>query len=633
MIEALEWALQDGEHALLVKGDMRRARERFDVAYREAAQQGDGPAMARAALGLGGMWVHEHRTAAGAAMVRVRQREALAQVDPGSSLALRLRVRLAAEEDYRGGGLDAILALLSETRASGDPVALAEALRLAHHCVLGPGHGARRLELARDLIGVASRTGRRADLLTGLLWYAVDLLLEADPHAERAVAELRLALDGEDHQAIRYVLGAIEVMLSIRAGRFAQAEQRAAACHELGVAAGDHDATGWYGCQLVTVRWYQGRVGDLVPLLTDQLASPQLSAVDDFPYAGLALAAAAAGDRRMAESMLARLRGSVLADLPRTGTWLPSMYAIVEAADLLADAELAAGAAKLLAPYADLPVVAGPGVACLGSVSHSLGVAAITTGDLDAAVGHLRAAVHGNLALGHWPAVALSRSRLGQALALRDGPRNEGARRQLTQAEQEARAQDMVLPRYVTGPLTCRPSGTQWRVELGPRSVLVDHSVGLLHLAVLLANPGQEIPAAELAAGPAVAASAGSAAGPAEAAAAGSAQPVLDGPAGRAYRNRLARLDAEIAELESGSKRRQAQARRTERDWLIAELASATGLGGRARSFTGSEERARTAVGKAIRRAIDRVAIADPVIGDELRATVRTGVRCSYHPG
>ncbi|TMR09384.1 hypothetical protein, partial [Nonomuraea zeae] len=55
--------------------------------------------------------------------------------------------------------------------------------------------------------------------------------------------------------------------------------------------------------------------------------------------------------------------------------------------------------------------------------------------------------------------------------------------------------------------------------------------------------------------------------------------------------------------------------------------------GGRARGFTGSEERARTAVGKAIRRAIERVAIADPVIGDELRAAVRTGVRCSYSPG
>ncbi|MFB4275659.1 hypothetical protein ACBJ59_10220 [Nonomuraea sp. MTCD27] len=621
MIEALERALLDGEHALLVEGDLRRARELFHVAYHEAVRRGDRPATARAALGLGGMWVHEHRTAAGAAMVRMRQREALFLLDADSPVALRLRIRLAAEDDHRGGGHDAILAMVSETRAAGDPVALAEALSLAHQCAPGPEHGAARLELARELIGVASRTGRRSDLLTGLLWYAVDLLLAADPHAERALGELRDALDGEGHQAVEVVLGGIEVMLDLRAGRFGQAEERAAAWHERGVAAGDHEATGRHGCQLAAVRWYQGRIGELVPRLTNLLNSPMLGA-DDSPYACLAVAAAAAGDRRLAGSMLARLRGSVLADGPRTGTWLVSMYAVVEAADLLADTELAARAGALLAPYAELPVMTGPGIACFGSARHSLGVAAITTGDLDRAIGHLRRAVDDNLALGHWPAVALSRSRLGQALVLRDGPRQEAARRQLALAEQEARALGMALPRQVAGRVTCRPSGPRWRVELGARTALVDHCVGMLHLAALLADPGREIPAADLAAG-----SAGPATGPE------SAQRLLDGPAGRAYKNRLAQLDAEIQELESNHQRQQAHGRRAERDWLITELASATGLSGRARTLAPGGERARTAVGKAIRRAVDRIAAADPVIGAELRATVRTGVRCSYDPG
>jgi len=39
------------------------------------------------------------------------------------------------------------------------------------------------------------------------------------------------------------------------------------------------------------------------------------------------------------------------------------------------------------------------------------------------------------------------------------------------------------------------------------------------------------------------------------------------------------------------------------------------------------------AVGKAIRRALTRIAEADPVIGQHLRQTVRTGTRCSYWPG
>jgi hypothetical protein len=55
-------------------------------------------------------------------------------------------------------------------------------------------------------------------------------------------------------------------------------------------------------------------------------------------------------------------------------------------------------------------------------------------------------------------------------------------------------------------------------------------------------------------------------------------------------------------------------------------------MGGRVRQFATGEERARVAVGKAIRRALDRVAKADPFIGEELRATVQTGLRCCYRP-
>jgi hypothetical protein len=64
----------------------------------------------------------------------------------------------------------------------------------------------------------------------------------------------------------------------------------------------------------------------------------------------------------------------------------------------------------------------------------------------------------------------------------------------------------------------------------------------------------------------------------------------------------------------------------------MAELAAGTGLGGRARRFPDSAERARLAVGKAIRRAIARIHQADPSIGEHLHRTVQTGMRCSYQP-
>jgi hypothetical protein len=154
--------------------------------------------------------------------------------------------------------------------------------------------------------------------------------------------------------------------------------------------------------------------------------------------------------------------------------------------------------------------------------------------------------------------------------------------------------------------------------------VLIEDSIGMAHLAVLIANPRQEIQAADLVTG---LAALGRALGDA-----GAAHPVLDHEAIVEYRNRVQLLNAEIDRLEAGDDPGWAAGARAERDWLVAELTRAAGLGGRTRSFPDQGERARVAAGKAIRRALVRIAEADPVIGEHLRQTVHTGVRCSYWP-
>ncbi|MBB5963190.1 hypothetical protein [Planomonospora venezuelensis] len=172
----------------------------------------------------------------------------------------------------------------------------------------------------------------------------------------------------------------------------------------------------------------------------------------------------------------------------------------------------------------------------------------------------------------------------------------------------------------------CRRRGHAWRLEWGGGTVLVGDSVGMRHLAALIANPGREIPAIDLVTGPVP---------PAEGALRGrtaSDQPVLDEQARQAYRRRLSEIQAEVDEYESLNDLARAAAARAERDWLLTELTAATGLRGRARTFADDQERARIAVGKAIRRALTRIARADPGIGEELQTTVRTGLRCSYHP-
>lgn len=640
----LRFLLDGGADALHRDGDLDSSRQWFDRAYRLAEREQEPSALAEAALGSGGLWVHEHRGAASSALAQARLRHALTLIDPAGTLAVRLRARLAAEADYRHGAHNRVFAAVEEARHTGDPVTLAEALSMAHHCVLGPHQAGLRSDIAQELLETSPRTTRGGDVLIALLWRTVNLFLAADRHAGRALQELRDALKSHEHLAVGFVVKAMDVMLAVRSGDLAHAAALATACTEAGQAAGDIDATGWHGAHLIMLHWYRGDMAALLPSLRELVHSPTLSAVDNSHLAALAVAAATSGDVRLARGSLARLRGTGLRSLPMTSSWLATMYAVVEAASLLEDQESAAEAYELLLPHAHLPMVAGMGVACFGSVEHALGVASMTVGEADRAVAHFEAAVRINQALQHWPAVAFSQARLAEALHRRDGTADRVAARQLCAAAQHDAAQlGIALPPVavavtaapsrtgraasVRAQLSCERRGRRWELLLGTRSLLMNSSKGMVYLAELISNPGFEIPAADLALGPGTPAQDSSGvAGP------GSPQPLLDDAAKRAYRRRLFELDAAIGEYEQRNDVVRAERARDERGWLIDELAAATGLGGRTRPFADSTERARISVGKAIRRALSQIESTDAVIGAHLRANISMGMRCCYLP-
>src|SRR6266581_7672823 len=394
--DELEAALADGVRAQHEAGELQASRDNVERAYRLAERAADVESMALAALGLAGLWVAERRTVTSTVLLEARLQHVLTLLDPRSALALRVRTRLAGEADYTHGTHAAVLAALDEVRAATElgeaagatelagaagaagPELLAEALRIAHHCLLGPEHVSMRRALATELTKASFRTERRSDLLMGLLWQTADAYCAGDPHAGRLLGELKDHLGQRDHLAVGFVASAIDVMLAIRAGRFDEAEALAAVCASNGAAAGDVDHEWWSAAQLVTIRWYQGRLTELLPMLHDRVHSPVLSAVDNSAVAALAVAAPLSGDRPSAASALAALRGSDLAALPRSSSWLVTMNGVVEAADLLGEAEVAARAYELLRPYADLPMIGSLGVTCFGSARHALGVAALT---------------------------------------------------------------------------------------------------------------------------------------------------------------------------------------------------------------------------------------------------------------
>ena len=237
--------------ALLDEGRLAESRVEFWREAGDAEADGDAVALAAAALGLGGLWVHEHRSTVERARVRALQRRALAALEPDDPLAARLRIRLAGEDAYVAGDPSAILAEVDAARGNGDPVALAEALSIAHHCLLGPAHGATRLALADELIEVATRSGRPVDEVMGLAWRTIDLFLAGDRRAARSLRELRDRLAVQRCDALAFVVAAIDVTVAMRAGDLAEAERLAEVCFAVGVEAGDADAEGWFGGQLL----------------------------------------------------------------------------------------------------------------------------------------------------------------------------------------------------------------------------------------------------------------------------------------------------------------------------------------------------------------------------------------------
>ena len=112
----------------------------------------------------------------------------------------------------------------------------------------------------------------------------------------------------------------------------------------------------------------------------------------------------------------------------------------------------------------------------------------------------------------------------------------------------------------------------------------------------------------------------------------GDAGAMLDATAKQAYRRRLAEIDDDLDTARAaGDRVREAQAD-AEREFLIAELSRAVGLGGRDRRAGSASERARAGVTRAIRQAIARIKEHHPDLGQHLERAIRTGTYCSYLP-
>ncbi len=213
---------------------------------------------------------------------------------------------------------------------------------------------------------------------------------------------------------------------------------------------------------------------------------------------------------------------------------------------------------------------------------------------------------------------ALSRMVLAEAL------RAAGRERQATLELAAARASLEQIEAAVSTTADSnvfRREGDYWSVVFEGRTVRVRDLKGVRYLAQLLAHPGREFHVLDL-----VAADTG------QRIASGDAGVMLDEQAKTAYRRRLAEIEDDLEQarvLEDTGREAQADA---ERDFLVAELTRAVGLGGRDRRASSDSERARSGVTRAVRQGIAGLREHDPDLGDHLTRAVRTGTYCAYVP-
>ena len=556
-------------------------------------------------------------------LIRLLEAAARRATDDGTRARVLARLAYELLSDASAGPRRRKLAdhALRLARASGDRRTLAEVLDRRLHALWDPPAAADRLTYASEIVELARATGDGPQERRGVFWRFVALMeLGRVAVAESALAvfEREAVAAGDAPAAV--MATARQGMLAVLRGQFDQAERLADQVAEAGRRAGLADAqllAGSVRGQVAAERdpsaWPAGL--ELFQTIARRRPGHFYESTAARILVGLGRDAEAAAE-------LQRLLPRVLAGSgPR---WLGAAADMAAVAAATGDQAAAAALADALRPYDGRLVMWGGAVISSGPVAHYLGLLATRLGRLEDAVGHLQAAVAMQEQIGALPGLAYSLAALADALEARAGPGD-------AQIASDQRRRGRLIAERVGMPALlarlARPAdewtlgrdGDDWLLEAGGERARLRDGRGLHYLRALLAAPGRDIPALDLAAGGAGLAAAGTG-------------PPLDMAAQAAYRRRLAELDAELEAADRAGDDQRAARADAERQALLGELRRASGLGGRARTTSPEAERARVNVTRTLRATIDKIALAAPGCAAHLRASVHTGRACRYQP-
>lgn len=328
---------------------------------------------------------------------------------------------------------------LDIARSLGDMAVLAHVLMTRVYTINAPDTLGERLDCVSELLTVSDKL---ADPYIAFMAHFLKarVALETDEVTDRSTslesAKLLAAELGQPtlHWMVRWV-DAGHLLL---AGGLDDADRCVDEALQIGESNGEPDARPIYTLERWSVRFEQGRLGELEPELTELCsrfpAFPGLQTMLAAVYCDL-------GRNGDARRCLQRLAATSF-DLPRNSLWLGLLIAAAEVACHLDDRAAARTIYERLRPY---PTTFGFPVA-IGCSAHYLGKLATTLGDYTAADGHFVVAATAHRRVGAPCCLARTRLEWARMLLSRCGPGdNERAVELLDQAAGTAR--ELGLPK------------------------------------------------------------------------------------------------------------------------------------------------------------------------------------------
>lgn len=630
-------------------GDLLTSRETFLVAADLARRSGNAEALARAAIGYGGRF-YWARVGNDPHLIPMLQDALVMLGGSEDRLRVRLLTRLACAWRSDPDRQEQLRALSQQAvdmaRHLDDAATLGYALAGRFWAIWLPDTIDERLAVANEMLAVAEAAAdfeRTLDAHLMLYLVFVDLgrMTEA-----RAKMEMVLTLARELRQPAQlWLTAASRTTFALMEGDYVLAEETMAHETEPGHPTTPiQDDVSAARMHRFLLRREQGRG-------SEEEANVRASAAEFpwYPVHRCALGCLLADDGRSTEArgVFDELAADEFRAIYPDSEWLLGMALASDACAALHDEAAAATLYAQLLPFSGAHAVA-QAEGSVGSMDRYLGLLAATIGNADDAERHLTDGIAANERLGAWPWAAHTQHDLAGVLRRRgragdleranalDAAAVATARR-LSMSALEAEigevSESIGTPTAAAELVASfRREGEYWTVAFDAGTYQIRDSKGMRYLARLLAHPGQEQHALDLARMEDLFGTVASPQPDLAADGIGDAGPRLDPEAKAAYRRRLEELQSEVDEADAFNDPERGARARQEIEFLTDELAAAVGLGGQDRKAASSAERARLSVTRAIRSALARIAEHSPALGRHFDATIRTGTFCSYNP-